>query len=152
MISRKAKMYFDDTGKVGEGTYQEVECVISSDAVSRWQTVEEDCRGDDEVTHAPDRKEYEIPVTLKFVKQNALLERLLAAHNAGSQIGVICSTGDVTPSAANEGHIALEMNGLAEEFTVTKQSGSVVEVNTTIKPHAENTDTTVPRLFTVPAA
>ena len=81
-----------------------------------------------------------------------MVELMLTKHNAGEELGVTCSTGPVTPSADNAGHIGLEMNALVSEFTITKPSGNVIEVNAVFKPHADNTDTTVPRLYKVPAA
>ena len=152
MNSRKAKLYIDDTGAVGDGTYAALDATISSDATSRWQTVEEKCRGDEEKSYSPEFREYEIPATIKFKKGDALIERLHAAHGAGTMVGVICSTGDTTANSDNAGNLGVELNALVETFSVTKQSGSMIEVSVTFKPHADNTNNTVPRMFVVASA
>ena len=150
--SRNAKLYIDDTGAVGDGTYEEVTSVISSDAVSKWRLTEEQCRGDSEITFSPDIKEFEIPCTIKFVKGSTIQQRVLAAFEAGTEVGIQCSTGDTTASAGNAGNLVLTMNAICEEFTVTKQAGNMIEVRCMFKPHADNTDSSIPDITIVAAS
>ncbi len=150
--SRTAIFQIDDTGADGDGTYETVDSVINSDAVSKWRLTEEQCRGDSEITFSADIKEFEIPVTLKFVKGSTIQQRVLAAFEAGTQCGVRCSTGATTASAGNAGNLILTMNAIVEEFTVTKQLGNMQEVRCMFKPHADNTDSTLPDIPIVAAS
>lgn len=151
MNSRESKFYVDDTGADGDGTYTEVDEVVSSEAVARWRSTEEDCRGDDVVKVSKDRREFEISATFKFVKSDAMLQRLLAAYEAGSVCGVQCSTGSTTVGATNAGNMVLTIDSLVEDFTITKQSGSQIEVRAVFKPHAEGS-ASLPDITEVAAA
>ena len=151
MNSRGAKLYVDDTGADGDGTYTELNAVVGSDAISRWRSTQEDCRGDTAAKHSPDQKECEITATIKFSKSQAILQRLLAAHEAGTVCGVQCSTGSTTVGAANAGNMVLTIDALVEEFSITKQSGSQIEVRAVFKPHADGS-ASLPDITEVAAA
>lgn len=153
---RQAELHVDDTGADGDGTYVKLDAIVNSDAVSKWNLTAEQCRGDTEITYSADIKEFEIPFTAKFIKSDAILERLLAAHESGDSttgiVGVKCATGPITVGAANAGNLVLTMNAIVEEFTITKQLGNMIEVRGNFKPHAGNADATLPDITIVAAA
>ena len=85
---------------------------------------------------------------LHIKKGDVVDARLHAAHDAGSQQGIMVASGDVNGAGAlGGGHKVTEFNALVKTFNLTQQSGSYLVYDVTFVPHDSNTDTTLPNQY-----
>lgn len=148
MNTKNAKLYIDDTGKVDEGAYTEVTATIETDDTSELETTQERCRGEDFTTESAGHQTLQLTGTLKFALSSTLLQRFVTAHNTKAQIGILVLTG---PNNV-EGHQGWEFNALIKSLGRPMPEGDFVKYTFTAVPHADNTDSNVPAMYTVPAA
>lgn len=137
-MSKNSKLFVDDTGAVGEGAYEELTATISDDQVVAWKTiVAAVARGDSWETEEAQVKQASIPATIKFVKGSTIMETLHASFISGEPHGVKASTGDV----AVAGHMTLVFDALIKTWSIKKQTGSSVIVETLFVPHTDGVST-----------
>lgn len=141
MAAGKWKIWIDDTGAIGDGTYTELTNAIATPLdQTRTTTVQPVCIGDDYETEEPIVMQAGVALQIKHEKGNALEARLLAAYKAGTQVGVQIGTGDVTASGADgTGHLAFTMNALVKSLTLGLATGSARTIDIQLAPHADST-------------
>lgn len=135
-LAKNAEVWIDSVGALTDGTMTEVPCAISHDAISAWKSVTAPiCRGDTFETSEGEVIQASIPLSLKFKKGDALQLRLRTAHLAGTQLGVLVSSGDKSVA----GEETLTFNAHVETYTTKCQTGSHVIIDVTLKPHSAST-------------
>ena len=140
------KLWIDDTGAVDEGTYVRVEAAVTANISSTNETIEHPiCEGDTTKVKEKSVSNYQITTQVKVKKGSAIEARLVAASEAGTPVGVLAATGDVTVAgAAAAGHLQLEMNALIEGMPISQSTTSTAVYDVTFSPHADNTDSSLP--------
>lgn len=136
MLSKLAELWIDSVGALSAGIMTRVDCTIGHDANAAWKKVTAPvCRGDTYETNEGEVLQLAIPVTLKFKLGDTLQQRIRAAFVAGTECGILVSTG---PKATTD-HETITFNALVDNYNLKAQTGTHQIIEVTFTPHSAST-------------
>ena len=148
MAAAKWKLFIDDTGKVGAGTYDEIVAAINAPIGAELNTITVPvCVGDVAEMEEAIVPKYQITGQIKVKKGDATEALILAAFNNKSQWGFLAASGNINGAGAlGGGHLQLEMNCLVKQFNIAMAVGSTLVYDIVLVNHSDNASDEQPTL------